>query len=80
MAPNDLLSLLRAKPFRPFRIVSSDGTVYEVRHPDLVAVGLASAFIGYPDQRDPRFYERFDIVSMRHIVRLEPEAQTIEQA
>jgi hypothetical protein len=60
MAPNDILALLRARPFRAFRIVTSDGTVYDVNHPEP--------------------YERYDIVSMRHIVRLEPAGQEIEQA
>jgi hypothetical protein len=77
MAPADILSLLRARPFIPFRIVTSDGTVYEVRHPDLVVVGIASCFIGYPDRANANVYERFDIVSMRPIVRLEPERQPV---
>jgi hypothetical protein len=80
MAPAEILALLRARPFVPFRIVTSDGTTYEVRHPDLVMVGIATAVIGYPDKSTPGAYERFDIVSMRHIVRLEPEARPVEQA
>jgi hypothetical protein len=75
MAANDIIALLRARPFEPFRIVTSDGTTYEVRHPELVMVGVASTIIGYPDRHNPGVYERYDIVSMRHIVRLEPEAQ-----
>jgi hypothetical protein len=75
MAANDILTLLRARPFVPFRIITTDGTAYEVRHPDLVMVGVASTIVGYPDRHQPGAYERYDIVSMRHIVRLEPEAQ-----
>jgi hypothetical protein len=37
MPPAVLLDLLRAKPFVPFRIHLSDGTVYRIPHPDLVA-------------------------------------------
>jgi hypothetical protein len=47
--------------------------VYEVRHPDLVMAGLSSVVIGYPSEQEPRLYSRWDAVSLRHIVRLEPE-------
>jgi hypothetical protein len=80
MSPAEMLTLLRAKPFIPFRVVTSEGTTYEVRHPDLVMVGVAVAVIGYPDSRVQGAFERFDIVSMRHIVRLEPDPQPVEQA
>jgi hypothetical protein len=45
VSPNDFYSLLRAKPFVPFRVVTSDGTTYEVRHPEMVMVawGVADA-------------------------------------
>ena len=72
MSSSDLLNLTRRQPFAPFRIVTSDGTIYEVRHPDLVMVGTASVIVGYPSHEEPRAYSRWDVVSMRHIVRLEP--------
>ena len=80
MAASELLSLVRARPFVPFRIVTSDGTTYEVRHPELVMVGIATAVVGYPDPKQPGGYERFDIVYIRHIVRLEPQAQPVNPA
>ncbi|MFO0925972.1 MAG: hypothetical protein U0736_02910 [Gemmataceae bacterium] len=79
MAPADFHTLLRARPFVPFRVVTTDGTTYEVRHPEMVLVAHASAVIGYPDPRDPGTAQRYDIVSMRHIVRLEPGVQPAEQ-
>lgn len=80
MAPADFNTLLRARPFVPFRVVTTDGTVYEVRHPELVLVAHASAVIGYPDPHEPEVAQRYDIVSMRHIVRLEPGRQPAEPA
>ena len=71
MAPADLLARLRARPFEPFRIVTSDGVTYDVRHPDLVLVTLGSAVVGFPDPSAPGVASRYDIVSLRHIVRLE---------
>jgi hypothetical protein len=71
MSATDLLSVLHAQPFRPIRLCMSDGTRYEVRHPDLVIVALATAVVGYPSADYPGAAARYDIVSLRHIVRIE---------
>jgi hypothetical protein len=74
-----LLTRLRARPFQPFRIVTTDGTIYEVRHPELVMLTLGSAYIGYPVPGQEGVAQRVDLVSMRHIIRLEdPEAQPVQ--
>ncbi|HVS38784.1 MAG TPA: hypothetical protein VMS17_24725 [Gemmataceae bacterium] len=75
MPPAELLKLLRRQPFVPFRIHLSDGITYEIKHPDLVLVGLASATVGFPAASDPRLYDRSEIVALRQIVRLEPLEQ-----
>jgi hypothetical protein len=80
MAPNDLRSALSQRPFRGLRIVTTDGTVYEVKHQDLVMVGLSSIVVGYPARGQEGVYERFDIVSLRHIIRLEPMGQETASA
>src|SRR5947207_1316970 len=36
MRAEDLLALLRAVPFRPFRVILNSGKGYEVRHPEFV--------------------------------------------
>jgi hypothetical protein len=72
MSANDFFNPTRARPFVPFRIVTSDGTVYEVRHPDMVFVGMSSVLVGYPSEQPPHAYSRYDVVSMRRVVRLEP--------
>jgi hypothetical protein len=79
MSASDFFTLTRARPFVPFRIVTSDGTTYEVRHPDMVMVGMSSVMVGYPSEQPPHAYSRVDIVSMRHVVRLEP-AETAQAA
>lgn len=73
MPPQDLLNQLRARPFQPFAIHAAGGTVYEVRHPELVMVGLASAFVGVPapNQALP-VYDRYEILALRHVTRLVP--------
>ncbi len=48
MRPNDILELLRAQPFRPFRLSLSDGREFEVRHPEMAMVGRSTVHIGIP--------------------------------
>jgi hypothetical protein len=71
MSPNDYYSLTRARPFVPFRVVTSDGTVYEVRHPDMLLVTAPSVVVGYPNPQAPDQALRFDIVANDHVIRLE---------
>ena len=74
MPPEDIVEALKRKPFEPFRIYLSDGTVYDIRHPDLVMVGLESIVIGFaaPGERPEPLYGRYTIVALSHVVRLEP--------
>jgi hypothetical protein len=71
MGSTDLVAALRVRPFEPFRVVTSDGTIYEIRHADLVLVSPSTAVIGFPDPAQPGVAARYDIVSLRHIIRLE---------
>jgi len=71
--PEDLWKRLRKQPFEPFEIHLTDGTAYEIRHPELVMVGRRSAVIGVTKAgREPPFYDRTTDVALVHIVRLEP--------
>jgi hypothetical protein len=73
MPPEDILQRLRQQPFEPFRIHLSDGTVYEIRHPDVVLVGRRSLTLGLASTGEPRLpYDRFETVSLLHVTRLEP--------
>jgi hypothetical protein len=49
----------------------SDGVSYEVRHPELLMVGLSSAVVGFPDPSVPGAYARTEMIALRHIVRIE---------
>lgn len=75
MPPADLLQALRKRPFEPFRLQISDGSAYEVRHPELVLVGMGSAVIGIPAAGQTQLpYERYETVDLRHVVKLIPLA------
>jgi hypothetical protein len=71
MPANELLQVLRARPFLPFRLHTVDGMVYEVRHPDFVIVTPGAAFVGYPNPDQPGGAIRVDIVALRAVTRIE---------
>ncbi|MCI0463296.1 MAG: hypothetical protein L0Z62_40635 [Gemmataceae bacterium] len=71
MGATDLLAALKRKPFEPFRIITSDGVRYDIRHPDLVALTHTGAIIGSPDPDQPGLWLRYDVVGLEHVVRLE---------
>jgi hypothetical protein len=81
MRPDDVVEMLREKPFRPFRIHLSDGTVYEIRHAELVKVGRSKAMIFFPTMDEPHaVFERYVSASLLHITRLEPVPPPAEAA
>lgn len=51
MRPDDIVQLLRTRPFEPFRICLSDGQSYEIRHPELAIVDRSKVVIGVPGPR-----------------------------
>ncbi len=63
------------RPFVPFRVVTSSGQSYEVRHPELILVGRRELTIGRSGVHDPTFYEGQDRVSVLHVTALEDMAQ-----
>ena len=81
MAPRDLESELHKKPFQPFRIVTTTGKTYAITERDLpmIMVGNRTVIIGFRvAETDPNF-DRYEVVSLVHIVRLEPISQ-LQQA
>lgn len=63
---------VQRRPFIHFQLHLSDGTVYDVRHPELVIVGLDTAVIGIPAETHPQLAARTEIVNLAHVVRLVP--------
>lgn len=73
MSRDDLLEFLRIRPFQPFRIHLTNGTVYEVRHPELVLVGRTRAMVFFPaPDAPPPAFDRFEALALVHITRIEP--------
>ena len=72
MSPEELRDNLCWTPFEPFRLVMTDGTGLEVRHPDLLWIGKRSAMVGLTGDPAQTFYERSVKVDLLHVIRLEP--------
>ncbi len=77
MSPDEVLQALHKRPFQPFRIEVSDGTDYEVHHPELVMVGLGAILIGIPATGEWPVYQRVETVSLGHVVKLIPLAAPV---
>jgi hypothetical protein len=72
MPPEELLRHLQRRPFEPFRIHLTDGSAFEVRHPEMVLPALLTAEIGLPQNPAVPIAARIVTVALAHIVRLEP--------
>lgn len=69
--PQDIKERLTVRPFKPLRIIVSEGQHFDVYHPDLVFVGERDIQVGFPSSYDPRIYDRVTRVALVHIVALE---------
>lgn len=67
----DIQARLREHPFRPLRLIASEGLRYDIHHPDLVLVGQRDLMIGYPAPDNPTIYDRIVRVAIVHLVGIE---------
>jgi hypothetical protein len=73
MRPDDLRSMLRQQPFRPFRLYVLETTAYEVLHRDFAFVTQSTVTVYASQPNDPdQLPERRVIISPLHITKLEP--------
>jgi hypothetical protein len=81
MGPQDLQSELKKEPFQPFRIVTTSGKSYDITADDrpMLLVGKRSVIIGMRVPETDPFFDRYEVVSLVHIVRLEPIPTTQQQ-
>lgn len=71
--PQEIRDKLRARPFVPFRVYTSDGNHLDVKHPEMAMLTRMALLIGRPvanPARDIPYH--YDSVRPLHIVRLEP--------
>ncbi len=71
MRPDEIRAHLRKQPFRAIRIYISDGSSYDVRHPEMMFVTRTEVVIGL-DPGDGDIPERSVYCDPVHITRIEP--------
>jgi hypothetical protein len=71
MTPNNIVDHLRRVPFRPLRFYISDGSSYEVHHPEMAIVTLMEVAIAIASSKG-ELPERMVYCDPRHITRIEP--------
>lgn len=77
MRAAEMLEYSRQSPVEPFRIRVTDGTIYEIRHPELMKVGMTKADIYFPKDDEPHSVVlRLESVALVHMIRIEPIEQT----
>ncbi len=70
MRGDELKELLVRKPFVPLRLHMTDGTTFDIRHPDNIIVLKSRVDIGVgADARG--VVDRVDYCSLLHVVRIE---------
>ena len=77
MSPQDLEAELRKDPFLPFRIVTTTGKSYDITERDLpmILVGKRTVIIGFRVAETDANFDRYEVVALMHIDRLEPLVQ-----
>jgi hypothetical protein len=71
MNAHALRMLLRAVPFRPFRLRCTDGAYFDIHHPDEVLLYQSLAEVAVAPF-GTEIAERTVIISLLHLIRLEP--------
>lgn len=71
MRAEDIRNHLRKQPFQPISLFLSDGSKYEVHHPEMMMVGRTEVVIGISGGNGEVF-DRFAYCDPVHITRIEP--------
>jgi len=71
MRAEDLRQLLDRRPFVPVRLHFSDGTMFDIRHPEMALLTRSTVEIGIPERVGERIADRVVYCTLLHIVRVE---------
>ena len=64
LSPSQLLSYVKAQPFRPFRLHTASGKTFDIRHPEMVRVGKSFLLVFSFATGDPEVVEQWESVSL----------------
>lgn len=71
MNPETLREQVRKRPFEAFRVYLSDGSHYDIRHPEMIAITRRDVAIASGPGND-ELPDRLATCDPLHIVRVEP--------
>jgi hypothetical protein len=71
MSGEELMQLLRRRPFVPLRLHMTDGQTYDIRHPDNVLVLRSRVDIGVGADPATGVVAGVEYCSLLHVVRIE---------
>lgn len=69
MRPDELKEIIHIRPFRPVRLHLSDGTTFDIRHPEMAL--LSRSIIAVATKARNGIAEEIEYISLLHIVRAE---------
>ena len=72
MTYEDLATVVNQRPFVPFRIHLTTGTMYDIRHPELFMLGRRAVVVGLAASQTQTFFDTATTIDIFHIVRTEP--------
>ncbi len=71
MRAEEIMQLVRRRPFQPFRVHLTTGQQYDVRHPEFIIVQRQCAEVGMDPDPNTGVVDRVEYVSLLHVVRIE---------
>ncbi len=75
--PEEIETRVRERIFVPFRIVTSSGESFEIRHPNLIMVGERLLYVGLASPQKPTIFNRVSQVAIAHVTALEDLPQAV---
>lgn len=64
LTPPQILSYVKAQPFRPFRLRMASGRSFDIRHPEMVKVGKSFLLVFSFASGEPDVVEQWETVSL----------------
>jgi hypothetical protein len=71
MKPEELLRILRQRPFRPLRICTTDGAAFDIHHPEQVLVFSTRIEIALDPEPGTGVWRRSEHIAPLHVARIE---------
>jgi hypothetical protein len=71
MRPEKLEEFLRRRPYVPIRLHLTDGTTFDIRHPEMALLTRSTVDIGVTEQEGTTIADRVVYCSLLHVAKVE---------